>query len=101
MSLDQKIDDIFFPAQESIKSKLIPGAALGLITKNGDRAIRVTGYAQLDPETIPLESSMWFDLASLTKVIFTTQNCLELVDKNLFRLMNRSRAISLISGNMI
>ena len=86
MSLDQKIDDIFFPAQESINSKLIPGAALGLITKNGDRAIRVTGYAQLDPETIPLESSMWFDLASLTKVIFTTRYCLELVDKNLLSL---------------
>lgn len=86
MSLDQNIDDIFFPAQEIINSKLIPGAALGLVKKNGERAIRVTGYAQVEPETMSLNTSMWFDLASLTKVIFTTQRCLELVDANLLSL---------------
>lgn len=80
MTLDRKIDDVFLPAIERITSKSIPGAALGLIKKTGERALRVAGNAQIESEIIPLNTSMWFDLASLTKVIFTTQRCLELVD---------------------
>ena len=80
MKLDQKIDDAFSSAQQSIDAHAIPGATLGIITRDGNRAIRVAGCAQIEPEIIKLTSSMWFDLASLTKVIFTTQRCLELVD---------------------
>ncbi len=80
MTLDQKIDDVFSIALERIDAQAIPGAALGLITRNGDRSVRIAGFAQIEPEKIKLTASMWFDLASLTKVIFTTQRCLELVD---------------------
>ncbi len=80
MKLDQKIDEIFSNVRQSIDVHAIPGATLGIITRDGDRAIRVAGYAQIEPEKIDLTSTMWFDLASLTKVIFTTQRCLELVE---------------------
>ena len=86
MLLERKIDEVFSPAQKNIDSKLIPGIGLGLIKQNGERAVRVAGYAQIEPEMIPLEVSMWFDLASLTKVIFTTQRTLELVDAGLVAL---------------
>lgn len=86
MKLDQKIDDVFSSAQQSVDAQAIPGAALGIITRDGDRAIRVAGSAQIEPEIIKLTSTMWFDLASLTKVIFTTQRCLELVDAGQIKL---------------
>jgi CubicO group peptidase (beta-lactamase class C family) len=47
----------------------IPGAALGVITAHGERAIETFGLAQRDS---------WFDLASLTKVLFTTPAILRL-----------------------
>jgi CubicO group peptidase (beta-lactamase class C family) len=80
MKLDQNIDDVFSSVQQSIDAQSIPGAALGIITRGGGRAIRVAGYSQIEPEISKLRSAMWFDLASLTKVIFTTQRCLQLVD---------------------
>jgi len=86
MKLDQKIDDVFSSAQQSVDAQAIPGAALGIITRDGDRAIRVAGSAQIEPEIIKLTSTMWFDLASLTKVIFTMQRCLELVDAGQIKL---------------
>ena len=56
----------------------IPGAILGVITQDGDRAVRVLGHAQLVPEPVPMQRGTWFDLASLTKVIFTTTAILRL-----------------------
>ncbi len=57
----------------------VPGAALGVISAARDRAVQVLGYAQLAPEPVPMERGTWFDLASLTKVIFTTTAILRLV----------------------
>ncbi len=50
----------------------IPGAVLGAVTMDGDRAVRVLGLAQREPELVPMHRDTWFDLASLTKVLFTT-----------------------------
>jgi CubicO group peptidase (beta-lactamase class C family) len=58
---------------------LIPGAALGVVTATGDRAVGVFGLAQREPEAVPLHRGTWFDLASLTKVLFTTPTVLQLV----------------------
>lgn len=55
----------------------IPGAALGVITATGDRAVATFGRAQREPEPAPLHPSTWFDLASLTKVLFTTPTILD------------------------
>jgi CubicO group peptidase (beta-lactamase class C family) len=59
----------------------IPGAALGIVTAAGDRAVAVFGLAQREPDAVPLRRSMWFDLASLTKVLFTTPMILDLVSQ--------------------
>jgi CubicO group peptidase (beta-lactamase class C family) len=59
----------------------VPGAVLGVITAAGDRAVLVLGHAQLVPESVPMQRGTWFDLASLTKVIFTTTTILRLVAK--------------------
>jgi CubicO group peptidase (beta-lactamase class C family) len=57
----------------------ISGAALGVVTATGDRAIEVFGLAQREPFAAPLHRGTWFDLASLTKVLFTTPTILHLV----------------------
>ena len=57
----------------------IPGAVLGVATAAGDRAVQTFGLAQCEPEPVPLSRDTWFDLASLTKVLFTTPTILHLV----------------------
>lgn len=57
----------------------IPGAALGVVSAGGERAVVLAGDAALVPEREPLTRDHWFDLASLTKVIATTPMILELV----------------------
>lgn len=83
MSLEHGIDQIFIPAEQAIAEQRIPCAALGLIRRNGERAVRFKGHAELTPRKRLLTRDMWFDLASLTKIIFTTQRILELVDEDL------------------
>jgi len=58
----------------------VPGAALGVVTRDGARALRVTGHAALVPEAEALTADHWWDLASLTKVIATTPAILALAD---------------------
>jgi CubicO group peptidase (beta-lactamase class C family) len=57
----------------------IPGAVLGVVTATGDRSVAVLGLAQIEPTPAPMLRSTWFDLASLTKVLFTTPKILQLV----------------------
>ncbi|MCY4259832.1 MAG: esterase, partial [Rhodobacteraceae bacterium] len=54
----------------------IPGGVLALATTGGARRVRATGFAELTPDRIRMHPGMWFDLASLTKVIFTTERIL-------------------------
>jgi CubicO group peptidase (beta-lactamase class C family) len=68
----------FGPVRAAIDSGRIPGAALGLVSRGGERAVMQAGMAQLVPDRRPLAREAWFDLASLTKVIFTTTRMLEL-----------------------
>jgi CubicO group peptidase (beta-lactamase class C family) len=57
----------------------IPGAAIGVVTAAGERAVDVFGLAQREPEHAPMHRGTWFDLASLTKVLFTTPTVLHFV----------------------
>jgi CubicO group peptidase (beta-lactamase class C family) len=59
----------------------IPGAALGVVTATGGRAVEVFGLAQREPDPAPMRRTTWFDLASLTKVLFTTPTILDLVSQ--------------------
>ena len=81
MKLLKHIDEIFAAAETACSEGRIPGTALGIITREGARDVRVTGYAQIEPEHIKLTRAMWFDLASLTKVIFTTQKIMALCEE--------------------
>ena len=68
----------FEPLAHSIASKRIPGGVLGMVDAYGNRHTRAIGSAQIIPTSRPMTEDTWFDLASLTKVVFTTQRILAL-----------------------
>jgi CubicO group peptidase (beta-lactamase class C family) len=80
MNLSQLADHAFAPVLTSLAAERIPGAVLGLVDRDGAREMRVAGAAQLVPERREMERTTWFDLASLTKVIFTTMRILDLAE---------------------
>jgi CubicO group peptidase (beta-lactamase class C family) len=65
---------------ESVQAGRIPGAVLGVLD-GGERALRHAGHAQLVPEKVAMTEATIFDLASLTKVLFTTHQLLLLVEQ--------------------
>lgn len=75
-TVSQKLDRAFAPLEAAIDGKRIPGGVLGVIDADGNRAVRVLGSAQILPVTRPITETTWFDLASLTKVLFTTERIL-------------------------
>ena len=80
MSVDAILDRAFAPLQTAVEAKRIPGGVLGVVDADGNRAIRSIGSAQLVPTQRPMTDDTWFDLASLTKVIFTTPRILALAE---------------------
>ncbi len=82
-TLEAAADKTFKPAKEAVDTGRIPGAALGLITPDGDRAVRWAGQAIAQPTREPLQRDTLFDLASLTKVMVTTPQVLRLVEDGL------------------
>ncbi len=84
--LDEIADRAFAPVRAAVDGGQIPGAALGLVTPDGDRAVRWAGQAIITPTTEPLERTTLFDLASLTKVMHTTPQVLTLVEDGLIDL---------------
>jgi CubicO group peptidase (beta-lactamase class C family) len=73
------------PVAASVADR-IPGAVLGIVTQAGDRAVAAFGAAQREPAIAPMRRDTWFDLASLTKVLFTTPAILLLVAAGHFAL---------------
>jgi CubicO group peptidase (beta-lactamase class C family) len=76
-SVQAILERAFAPLQASVDAGRIPGGVLGIVDADGVRAMRATGSAQLVPEMLTMTEGTWFDLASLTKVIFTTERILE------------------------
>jgi len=70
-------------------SARIPGAVLGIVTKTGHRAVEVFGLAQREPVSAPMQRDTWFDLASLTKVLFTTPTIMRLTAQGRIALDDR------------
>ncbi len=70
----------FAPLEQAVEAKRIPGGVLGIIDLKHGRMTRALGSAQIMPDQRPMTLDTWFDLASLTKVIFTTTRILKLVD---------------------
>jgi CubicO group peptidase (beta-lactamase class C family) len=71
-------DAAFAPVAAALAAGPIQGAVLGVVTADGARALRCGGLAQLLPDRVAITDETWFDLASLTKVIFTTTTILSL-----------------------
>jgi CubicO group peptidase (beta-lactamase class C family) len=76
-------DRAFRPAATALEAGAIPGAALGLVTADGARAVRVAGLAQRTPASRPATRETWWDIASLTKVLATLPAVLALVEEGL------------------
>jgi CubicO group peptidase (beta-lactamase class C family) len=86
MTLATRLAAGFAPLEAAIAENRIPGGVLGLVARDGNRALRHAGFAQTVPVSRPMTPDTWFDLASLTKVIFTTIRILALAEKNVFDL---------------
>lgn len=78
MTPDASIARAFAPVQAAIDSRRIPGAVLGMVLADGTRTVRHAGAAQIIPTHREMRRETWFDLASLTKVLFTTPRILGL-----------------------
>lgn len=72
MSFDRALDRV----QTAIDAGRIPGAVLGVI-EGGERRLAARGLSARVPEEEPMRDDTVFDLASLTKVIFTTERVLD------------------------
>jgi CubicO group peptidase (beta-lactamase class C family) len=75
------VERAFEPVRRAIADARIPGAVLGLVNAAGDRAVALAGAAQAQPTQVAMRRATVFDLASLTKVIFTTTAILRLVEQ--------------------
>lgn len=75
------IDAAFTPVAAAVEAGRIPGAALGVVSIDGESAVRLAGMAALVPEREVLTRDHWFDLASLSKVIATTTMILKLSEQ--------------------
>jgi CubicO group peptidase (beta-lactamase class C family) len=80
MNAEAIAEQAFRPAAAAVTEGRIPGAVLGIVLASGERAVRHAGSAQIEPTREALFREIWFDLASLTKVIFTTTAILKLVE---------------------
>jgi CubicO group peptidase (beta-lactamase class C family) len=78
--LATRFERAFGALREAVASKRIPGGVLGLVNREGQRLVRAIGAAQLVPKMRPMGIETWFDLASLTKVTFTTPRILALAE---------------------
>jgi CubicO group peptidase (beta-lactamase class C family) len=79
--IDALVERAFAPAAEAVGSGRIPGATLGIVSADGRRSVRCAGMAALVPEPEELGEDHWFDLASVSKVIATTDMILTLAEQ--------------------
>lgn len=86
LNLNTLADRAFVNVQSEIDAGRIPGAVLGLIDRQGQRSVRCAGMAQLVPVQRALAPDSYFDLASLTKVLFTTPRILHHCEQGKFSL---------------
>ncbi|TIT23058.1 MAG: serine hydrolase [Mesorhizobium sp.] len=76
----------FAPLEAAVAASRIPGGVLGIVDRDGQRIVRAIGSAQVVPKIRPMHVGTWFDLASLTKVIFTTPRVLALAEEGVIDL---------------
>lgn len=67
--------------EAAVNSGVLPGAALGVVDAGGERDTLILGHAQIQPENIALKEDAVFDLASLTKPLFTARTILRAAEQ--------------------
>ncbi|WP_234553878.1 serine hydrolase domain-containing protein [Thermus caliditerrae] len=72
--------------EEAVQKGVVPGVAFGVVFADGRREAFHLGLAQREPEPVPLEAGFYFDLASLTKPLFTLKEVLKAVEEGLLDL---------------
>lgn len=85
MTARDRVEAAFRPVQDAVQAGRIPGAVLAVLD-GGARAVRWAGHAQLVPVPDAMARHTVFDLASLTKVVFTTTAILQLVESGVIEL---------------
>lgn len=78
--MQQRFDRAFALLEDAVRKGQIPGGVLALSEPGQGRLIRAAGSAQIVPRRRAMREDTWFDLASLTKVIWTTPRILELAE---------------------
>lgn len=86
MEIEERLQRAILPLESAIAAGRIPGGVLGIVDAEGRRAIGALGAAQLVPERREMRAHTWFDLASLTKVLFTTERILALAARGMIDL---------------
>ncbi len=81
VTLEARARRAFAPVAAWVERLGTPGAVLGLVDTAGNRAVQMAGFTAIGPDRLPMGRETWFDLASLTKVIFTTTTILRLADE--------------------
>ena len=76
--IKKNLDKVFKDAEDLIEIGNIPCAVLGYIDINKNKSIKACGFRQLVPIKKTSNEKTIFDLASLTKVLFTTHKILKL-----------------------
>lgn len=71
---------------EAVERGVVPGVAFGVVWTDGRQEAFHLGLAQREPESVPLEAGFYFDLASLTKPLFTLKEVLKVVEEGLLDL---------------
>jgi CubicO group peptidase (beta-lactamase class C family) len=71
-----RFNSAFTHVKAAVDCSRIPGGVLASVTTAGSRKICSTGKAEISPKSRDMHDGTWFDLASLTKVIFTTERIL-------------------------
>ena len=67
--------------ETAVRSGGLPGAALGVVDAAGERETLILGHAQLQPENVVLQEGFHFDLASLTKPLFTARSVIHAAEE--------------------
>jgi len=77
-AVHDQLERAFVPLDAAVEAGRIPGGVLGVVDASGNRAVRAIGFAQTVPERRPMREDTWFDLASISKVAFTTDRIIAL-----------------------
>lgn len=78
--VEQRAELAFAPVRAALAEGRLPGAVLGVL-QEGRTALQFGGWAQRVPEPVPMRADTVFDLASLTKPVFTATAILRLVEQ--------------------